>query len=387
MASDATRQLSGRIQAGPPQAPEYRSTAVVPRLVILAHSAERTGPPVFLLRLLRWVRRNAAVDVTLVLAEGGPLLEDLRALAPTFVAGVDDLDRVPPADTAYVNTAASIRLLDRLPHPPSCVVSHVHELATGLEAHLPPTAVAQIVDRSQRILVVSEPVASTLVRQAGADPTRISVVPGFVPRQLLDEPPPPAPQATSIAERGPLVVASGTLGWRKGVDLFVEIAALMIAQTALPVQFVWVGGDLTSPASRTAHERVASSGLAGRITFVGEQPDPLPWFVPAQVFILPSREDAFPLVCLEAAALFVPTVTFANGGIAELVRDDAGVIVAFPDRQAMAEAVLLLLNDQPRRAALGATARRRIAEHHTDDIVVPTILDALVGSEWRTVSR
>lgn len=353
-----------------------------PRLIILGHGAERTGPPVFLLRLLGWIRANTDVDVTVVLAESGPLLPHLRSLAQTLIAGVDPLDDLPPMDAAYVNTASSIRLLDLLPHSPTRVVTHVHELSTGLEAHLTAAELGAVVERSDQILVVSEAVAADLAARVGVARQHLMVVRGFVSPELVAGAVLPAPQVGP----GPLVVAAGTLDWRKGIDLFVEVCALVAARSA-DVRFCWVGGDRDAPAARDALVRLADGGLADRVTLVGEQPDPHRWFRAASVFLLPSREDAFPLVCLEAAALAVPTVCFASGGITEFVRDDAGIVVPFPDRQAMADAVTGLLADDERRTTLGAAARRRVLDAHTPDVVCPTLLQAILGPARTAAAR
>ncbi|OWY63397.1 hypothetical protein B7486_53340, partial [cyanobacterium TDX16] len=55
------------------------------RVLVLGHGAERTGPPVYLLRVGRWLRDHGDVQLEVVLLDDGPLLEDLRELGPVTV--------------------------------------------------------------------------------------------------------------------------------------------------------------------------------------------------------------------------------------------------------------------------------------------------------------
>src|SRR4051812_24395571 len=56
-----------------------------PRVLFLGHGAERTGPPVFLLRLQRWLAENGAPSHETVLVRGGDLLPELERLGPVTV--------------------------------------------------------------------------------------------------------------------------------------------------------------------------------------------------------------------------------------------------------------------------------------------------------------
>ena len=86
--------------------------------------------------------------------------------------------------------------------------------------------------------------------------------------------------------------------------------------------------------------QIEDSGLAAHVTFLGPKPNPRDWFRAGDVFLLPSREDPFPLVCLEAAEAGMPVVCFAEaGGMPDFVEDDAGFVVPYLDVEAMAEAV------------------------------------------------
>ncbi len=54
-------------------------------LFIRGHEASRTGALLVLLNFLRWLRGNSDVDFEILLRQGGELLGDFQALAPTSV--------------------------------------------------------------------------------------------------------------------------------------------------------------------------------------------------------------------------------------------------------------------------------------------------------------
>jgi glycosyltransferase involved in cell wall biosynthesis len=96
------------------------------------------------------------------------------------------------------------------------------------------------------------------------------------------------------------------------------------------------------------------------------------------VFALPSREDPFPLVMLEAATHGLPTVCFAQaGGAPEFVGADAGVVVPYLDVDAFAAACAALRDDPARRTALGLEARRRVGAEHGVETQGPKLLRSI----------
>ncbi|SDF22901.1 Glycosyltransferase involved in cell wall bisynthesis [Blastococcus fimeti] len=92
---------------------------------------------------------------------------------------------------------------------------------------------------------------------------------------------------------------------------------LLRALRALPDRFVLrlVGEGPLRPELETA---VAGMGLTGRVTFTGQLANPYPLMREADVVVLPSREEGFGLVAVEAAVLGVPFVGSATGGLAEV---------------------------------------------------------------------
>lgn len=352
------------------------------RLTILGHGAERTGPPVHLLRVLRWIAANAPeVEVDVGLLRDGPLLDATAALAPVTVVGPEPTRSVAGlgrhADIVLVNTAGSIAALPALDQPPRVLVTHVHELAEGFSFHLSPALRRSVLERSDALLAVSRAVASMLRTHVG-EAAAIPIHAGFVePEQVAAAAADPVTRAELGAHHGEVVIAAcGTLDWRKAPDLFVAALARLVA-SGIPARGVWIGGDPSGAVGTAARRDADALGLGDRVRFVGEQPDPIRWMAAADVFVLTAREDAFPLVGLEAAALGLPTVCFDAGGLPELVSDDAGTVVAYPDVDAMARALAGLATDPARRTALGTVARERVLARHVPDVAVPALLGDL----------
>jgi glycosyltransferase involved in cell wall biosynthesis len=101
-------------------------------------------------------------------------------------------------------------------------------------------------------------------------------------------------------------------------------------------------------------------GVAPAVRFAGEVPDVAPWLALLDVFVLPSLSEGMPLTLLESMAAGVPAVATRVGGIAEaLLEGETGLLVPPKDPQALAQALLRLLGDEPLRKRLGAQAQQR----------------------------
>ena len=84
-------------------------------------------------------------------------------------------------------------------------------------------------------------------------------------------------------------------------------------------------------------------------------------YVNADVFCLPSVQEGFGIVFLEAMAAGLPIVACSAAAIPEVVHDGAtGVLVPPRDPSALARALGDLLQHRPRAQALGEEGRRRV---------------------------
>ncbi|MCA1689211.1 MAG: glycosyltransferase family 4 protein, partial [Actinobacteria bacterium] len=173
--------------------------------------------------------------------------------------------------------------------------------------------------------------------------------------------PPPRP-APSPGKR-PLVVGTlATVSERKGSDLFVAAASALKARRP-DVEFRMVGW--LAP----GRERAWAQGLTRRAEAVGIRwwptEDPLGELADWDVFVLPTRRDPFPLAVLDALGTGLPVVATRVDGLPEQVDARSGVLVGADDPGALIAAIGGLLDDAPRRAALGAGGRARVAADFT----------------------
>ena len=357
----------------PRQAPRrfYRDN---PEVIFISHDASLTGAPILLLTLLDWWRRAGGPRFRIVLRAGGRLEPRFRELGrvwnlewpakPTVPTAAEHEQLLsfcgPDVRLVYANTAAVgdvIAALDPLGVPG---LAHVHELETMLAKHIGSERFQLLKDRATHYVAPSAAVAENLVQRHGVSADQITVVPEYLPESFAGE-------ATPIADSSMIVLGAGTTDWRKGPDLFVQMAAEVKRRLPeMPVRFVWAGAPTAHGQVETLQRAAAEAGIGPEMDFVGEQPDLRPYYRKAAVFVSSSREDPYPVVCLEAAAHGLPVVCFAGaGGIPDFVRNDAGRIVQHLDTLAMAAAVAELLTNEAARRQAGQCGRSRVFAENT----------------------
>ena len=138
-------------------------------------------------------------------------------------------------------------------------------------------------------------------------------------------------------------------------------AAHRIARHAPDVRFVFAGeGPLLSRVQAQAREM----DLLEHVAFPGCCRDVGALLAKATVCVLASRQEGFPNVILEYMVAGRPVVATDVGGVREAVLDGTtGLIVAPGDPQALAEALIRVLNDPARGRAMGLAGHERALLH------------------------
>lgn len=345
------------------------------RVLLVSHEASRSGAPRVAVLAVRALQEQGR-EVVVVTQRPGPLEPDFAALAPTRVERLWRVRRrlwsrpgrlrtpltgllevaVAVATTlrsrcevVYVNStsaAAYVRAGRLLRRP---VVLHVHESGEVLAGFLARVGLRRLPDDVE--VVVCSPSVRDAVLAAGVDPDRVSLVVSVPDGDEVRRRAGASRTGETTAATGASVVvgACGVVEPRKGADLWVEVARRCAEQEGGgAVRFVWVGDGEALPAG-------------GNVTFAGGTDEPYAAIAGFDVMTLPSRDDPFPLVVMEAMLLGRPVVAFDVGGVAHQL-GPAGVVVPAGDVDGFARAVLDLAADPEERARLGAAARERAEE-------------------------
>lgn len=208
------------------------------------------------------------------------------------------------------------------------------------------------VAREQRhILTVSQSSARDIVEDFAVSPKAVRVVPLGVETDVFA--PVDAPRVP-----GRIVAMASADTPLKGTDTLIEAVARVARRR--PVELVLV----TKPVPGGPTERlVRRLGMQDRVRFVNglSTPDLVELVATAQVACVPSRYEGFSLPTVEAMSCGTPLVVTRAGAIPEVV-GEPGVCadVVEPGRpEALADALLALLDDPERGEAMGRAGRER----------------------------
>jgi glycosyltransferase involved in cell wall biosynthesis len=151
-------------------------------------------------------------------------------------------------------------------------------------------------------------------------------------------------QRLGIGDCTRLILFLGRINRMKGADMLVEAFARLNDSS---LQLVIAGPDDGQLIEVT--EMVKQRGLCDRVVFTGllSGSDTLSAFQDADLFVLPSRYDAFPMTIVESCLAGTPMVITDQCEIADLVQDRIGDVVSF-DAKEFADAINRLLSDRKR---------------------------------------
>lgn len=141
----------------------------------------------------------------------------------------------------------------------------------------------------------------------------------------------------------------------------------------MPARLLMIGDG---PLRQECIELADELEIAGRVQFLESTPSIEKFMSVADLLLVPSEQESFGLVALEAMASGVPVVASRVGGLPELVEEGkTGFLRPMGDIPAMLEASLEILTNRARRRAMGEAARARAIEHFRPEVVLPRYLE------------
>ncbi|MFC0864177.1 glycosyltransferase family 4 protein [Sphaerimonospora cavernae] len=340
--------------------------------VVVTHpSPDLYGSDRMLLESVRAL--TEAAEVTVVLPEEGPLGDRLRetgseiAIMPSPVLRksllsprgvltltwqtlttlpriVAMLRRIRPT-ALYVSTLTIPLWIvaGRLARVP--VICHVHEA----EQHISPLLrrlLTAPVRLAHQVVANSEACLRTLT-SGGVRPGRITVIYNGVPDRGDSTPLRDVPE-------GRLVLV-GRLSPRKGSDVAVRAVALL-RERGRQVTLTLVGSIFPG---YEWFEKELQELAADGVVFAGFQDPVAPFLADADIALVPSREEPFGNVAVEAMLAGRPVVASEVQGLTEIIQTgETGVLVPPGSPEALADAIEALLDDWPRTCALACDGQR-----------------------------
>lgn len=385
------------------------------KILFITPRAETFGGDIFLLNFLRWFKKNSEIPFVTLYGYGGSLNKDFAALSKTFQYNFPDNSEVfakkafgklanslelkrlwlktqilkENIGLIYCNAVINHKMLSMFDDAKIPVITHCHELESlirmfGVENF------NYTKNRTSEFVVVSDAVRRNLIEIHQVSKDKINLVYGFIPvenfseerlktnrKMLCDE--------LQIPENTFIVGASGTLNWRKAPDIFLQIAReLFCKKPDANIVFVWIGGaEKGSYESFQINYEIEKSGLQNKVFFLEHKSNPLDYYSAIDAFAMVSREDPFPLVCLESASFGKPIICFKDaGGMPEFVADDCGFTVPFLDTKSFAGKISELYENPNLTKKPGENAAKKVRGNHDIETSAPKILE-IIERFWK----
>jgi len=186
----------------------------------------------------------------------------------------------------------------------------------------------------------------------------------FVPDARLA--PAPLRARFAVAGNAPIVLFVGRLIEAKGILDLVDVLAQRSPN--LPWHLLVVG---EGPLDQEVRRRAAQAGVDGHLTLTGYLHGAAlqAAYELADVLVLPTRSEGFPLVILEGMAAGLPVITTGIRGMADHLREGVNALLVPPaEPPALAAALTRLLADRELRARMGEVNRATVGEFSPDRV-------------------
>lgn len=221
-------------------------------------------------------------------------------------------------------------------------------------------------------IVANSPAARQMLEREGVAPGSIAVIPNGVDLASFADGGPPRPVRT-------MITVANLRPEKNHETLLAALARLVGQHPELRVRIV---GDGPRRAELEAVTRTLK--LQDHVEFLGHRDDVPALLQQADVFVLPSRSEAFPNSAIEAMAAGLPVVASAVGGLLDLIEDGrTGVLIPPGDPEQLAAALRRLMANPALAATIGQTARAEVQRRYSFDRMV-TAFERLYVDTLRT---
>jgi glycosyltransferase involved in cell wall biosynthesis len=235
-------------------------------------------------------------------------------------------------DLIYANTIVTLKLGVQLKKQLSIpLISHIHEMHTVISEFCPDI---KKYEKDVSLFIVPSEINKRCLKEThGIVSTKIEVLRSV---SILKN------NFTGVKNKIQTVMMSGGAYWRKGDDVFIQIANKVLDKYK-EVQFKWYG-NISAERRRVNGLDLKNLNIENYVEFNNEKEDLTEEYLSSDLFLLPSREDPFPLSAIEAGMAGLPILCFEKAtGISEVISAD--LVIPYLDIDQISTKIIELLND------------------------------------------
>ncbi|MBC7119211.1 MAG: glycosyltransferase family 4 protein, partial [Methanobacteriaceae archaeon] len=209
--------------------------------------------------------------------------------------------------------------------------------------------------KAEKVIVISEKLAEKILK-LGIPQDKIMITYNMVDTETFN------PQIKSsfkkeIGTKKPIILFVGNLVPQKGIEYLIKAKKYLKKDSKLVI----VGGG---PLLKKLKDITKKENIKD-VLFTGPRTDINNIMAAADIIVLPSISEGFPIVLLEAMAMGKPVVATKVGGIPEIVDEKVGILVEPKNPRRLADAIEKLLSDEKLRKKLGENGLKKAAKFST----------------------
>jgi glycosyltransferase involved in cell wall biosynthesis len=226
-----------------------------------------------------------------------------------------------------------------------------------------------VLQRLDAVVAVSEPIAGAL-RKCGVAPQKLRHISNGIDIHRFATAQ-PALRQEFAPHSGPLVGFVGRLSPEKGTHTLLHAAAVVLRGRPEAI-FVLVGNG---PERESLEQKAADLGISKSIRFLGQRNDMPDIYASLDILILPSLTEGLPLTILEALAAGRAVIATSVGAVPKVVaHEKTGLLVPPGDVEALAAAIMRLLDDSFLGKRLGRLGHDTVAGHYSAEVMAKEYL-------------
>ncbi|MCL2743999.1 MAG: glycosyltransferase family 4 protein [Planctomycetaceae bacterium] len=210
-----------------------------------------------------------------------------------------------------------------------------------------------------KIVANAQACKEAVIEQENAKPENVFVIPNGIETERFDS----IPNWISESANTPLRIgAVGNTKPVKGTDVLID-AAKIVLEKFPDAQFEIAGGN--SESHKPYNKQIADCGIAEHFHLLGSLADIPKFLQTLDIAVLPSRAEGLSNGLLEYMAAGRPSIATDVGGNGELIEHERnGLLVPSENPQALADAIINLIENPQRAAKFAAEARNDVTDKY-----------------------